>query len=397
MPTYTYTTQASSGPVHVAANNLPAAIRSLVGQNVGITSIGQPRPDVTGDAKIGEAELCIFLRQLAASLENGTPLVEALRLLANEARSAATRRVLGAVAAEIADGVPFSAALSARPRAFGPVVPALVRAGERSGDLVETLRQIAEQREGFRTVARQAMGLLAYPALVALLAFIVVTFLLTFIVPKFVQLHAELGIEDFPWPTRLLLLLGRGLPWFLVALFASVGAWLVIYLLRRRTTRGRLVLDYWSLGTPVIGRINLNLALSRVCSALGLLLRRGVALPEALRLAGAASGNMVLAAAFRRGERAVVDGMRLADGLREAEVLPESFVWRISVAESSGEVADTFSRMAKFYQEVSHETARAFQGVIEPMLVILLGTMVMLIVLGIFLPLVNIVSELSGS
>ncbi len=397
MPTYTYTTQASTGPVYVAANNLPAAVRSLVSQNVGVMSIGEPRPDVTGDAKIAETELCIFLRQLGASLENGTPLVEALRLLANEARSAATRRVLSAVAADIADGVPLSAALSARPRAFGPVVPALVRAGERSGDLVETLRQIAEQREGFRSVARRAMGLLVYPALVSLFALGIVTFLLTLIVPKFIELHHELGIARFPWPTRVLQLLGRGLPWFLVALLVSFAVWLVIYLVRRRTTRGRLVLDYWSLGTPIIGRVNLNLALSRVCSALGLLLRRGVPLPEALRLGGAASGNLVLAAAFRRGERAVAEGMPLAEGLRESEVLPESFVWRIGVAESSGEVADTFSRMAKFYQEISHETARAFQGVMEPILVILLGIMVTLIVLGIFLPLVNIVSDLSSS
>jgi type IV pilus assembly protein PilC len=396
LPTYTYTTQASAQPVHVAANNLPAAIRSLVKQNVGIMSIGEPQPDATGDAKVLETELCVFLRQLAASLENGTPMVEALRLLANESGSAATRRVLAAVATDIADGVPLSAALSARPRAFGPVVPALVRAGERSGDLVGTLRQLAEQREGFQSVARRARGVLAYPLLVAFLALGVVTFLLTFIVPKWLTLYKELGVEQLPAPTRVLQLLGRGLPWFLLALIVSFIVWLVIFLVYRRTTRGRLVLDYWSLGTPIVGRINLNLALARVCSMLGLLLRRGVALPEGLRLAAAASGNMVLAAALRRGERAVAEGWRLADGLRESRVLPESFVWRISVAESSGEVADALSRMGKFYQEISQESARTLQGTMEPILVVLLGFMVSFIVISIFLPLLGIVQALSG-
>jgi type IV pilus assembly protein PilC len=297
---------------------------------------------------------------------------------------------------DVADGVPFSAALSARPRAFGPVVPALVRAGETGGALPETLRETADQREGFTGVARRAISLIVYPAIVASVAFGIVTFLLAFIVPKWVQLYGELGVEELPFATRVLVWLQHGLPWFLLALFAGAGCWVVMYLIRRRTVRGRLVLDYWRLGTPILGRINLNLALARVSSALSLLLARGVPILEALRLAGAASGNAVLAAAFRRGERAVAEGRPLAEGLREAGILPESYLWRIGVAESSGEIVDTLSRMSKFYTEISHETARSIQGVMEPILVILLGIVVIFIVLGIFMPLVAIVAQLSS-
>ncbi len=396
MPNYAYTTSAAPEPIHVAADNLPAAIHSLLAQNVGVTSIGEPSPDTVGDGRVSETDLCVFLRQLAASLENGTPAVEALRLLASESRSGALRRVLGAVARDVADGVPLSSALSTRPRAFGPIVPALARTGETSGEMVEVLRQTAEQREGLSGVARRAMGLLVYPTFVAFFAFVIVTFLFTFIVPKFLALYAELGVQDFPWSTRLLMLLGRGLIWFLLALVASVGLCVLIYVVRRRTSRGRLVLDYWRLGLPILGRINLNLALARVCSALGLLLGKGVPILQALRLAGAASGNHVLAAAFRRGEHAVAEGRPLAEGLREAKVLPESFVWRIGVAESSGEVADTLGQMGRFYTEISHQTARTYQGIMEPILVILLGLLVAFIVLGIFMPLVTIVGVLSS-
>lgn len=397
MPTYLYTTQSAAVPQEVVADNLPAAIRSLLAKQVAVTGIGEPPPEVAGDAVIAEAELCIFLRQLAAMLDNGTPMVEALRLLARESRHSGIRRAVGSLAEDVADGIPLSAAMGARPRAFGPLVAALARAGEHSGTLPDVLREMAEQREGFAKIARQSIAMLVYPAVVGFWALTVLSFLLTFIVPKWLQLYEELGVKELPMPTRLLELLSRGLPWFVLALLVTAGVVLGLYLARRRTARGRMILDYWRLGTPLIGRINLHLALGRVSSALGALLSRGVPVLEALRLAGAAAGNALIAGALRRAEHAVSEGRPLADGLRDAEVLPESFVWRVAVGEGSGDLAATFSRMGSFYIDISQASARTVQGVVEPLIVIGMGILVLIIVLGIFLPLVAIIGSLSSS
>jgi type II secretory pathway component PulF len=283
-----------------------------------------------------------------------------------------------------------------RPRGFGPLVTAMVRAGEQSGALPGTLREIADQREGFSRLTRQTLTMLVYPAVVVTWAFAVVTFLLTYIVPKFIALFQELGVKDFPAPTLVLMNLSHGIAWFILALVASGGAALGLYVFRRRTERGRLILDYWRLGSPLVGRVNLHLALGRVSSALGLLLARGVPMVEALRLAGAAAGNAVIAAALRRAERSVSEGRSVAEGLREAQVLPESFVWRVGVGERSGDLAGALSRMGAFYVEISQTTARALQGVIEPLIVIAMGLMVLFIVVGIFLPLVAIIGSLSS-
>ena len=397
MPTYLYTTHATESAQEVVADNLPAAVRSLLEKHVEVARVGEPPAERAGDGVIPEAELCIFLRQLAAMLENGTPMVESLRLLAKESRHPGVRRAVSSTAEEVAEGIALSAAMGRRPRAFGPLVAAMVRAGEHSGALPATLREIAEQREGFARITRHTLTMLVYPAAVGTWAFTVVIFLLSFIVPKFIELFKELGVKELPAPTRFVMLLSHGLAWFMLALLASGGVALGLYLARRRTTRGRLILDYWRLGTPIAGRVNLNLALGRVSSALGLLLARGVPIVESLRLAGAAAGNAVIAAAFRRAERAVSEGRPVADGLREAQVLPESFVWRVAVGESSGDLAGALSRMGAFYVDASYITARAVQGVIEPAVVIAMGLLVLLIVLGIFTPLVSILQSLSGS
>ena len=396
MPTYTYTTKTGPGAFQVVADNLPAAVRWLHDNGVKPASVGEPLPDPAGGSVVGEADLCLFLRQLASMLNSGTPMVQALRLLAEESRVQGLRRVVQAVADDVAEGIPFSAAAATRPQAFGPVVVALIRAGEASGDLPGTLRQIADQREDIASVARKSAALLVYPCFVGFFAFLLVTFLLLFIVPKFVSLFKELGVQDFPLPTLILMRAAQGFGPFAWAFGAALLVAIVLYTFRRRLSRGRVIADYWRLGAPIVGRLNLGLALARVTGALGMMLERGVPAVEALRLAGQAAGNRIVAAAFRRGERAISEGRPLAEGLREAKVLPESFIWRVSVGEESGAFAETFRRMAQYYLDTAQASARALQGVIEPILVVMLGLLVGTIVVGLFLPLIAIIGSLSG-
>ena len=396
MPTYTYTTQTMPGEFQVVADNLPAAVRWLRDHGVKPTSVSEPSAVDSSRGGVGEADLCLFLHQLAAMLDGGTPTVEALRLLAEESRTFGLQRALTGLADDVSEGIPLSAAMAARPRAFGPVVAALVRAGEAGGELPETLRQIAEQREEIGSVARQSAVLLVYPCLVACCALGLITFLLTFIVPKFVALFEELGVRELPAPTLIVMRAAQGFGSFAWAFFAALVAVGLLFGFRRRLVRGRVVADYWRLGVPILGRFNLHLCLARVTGALGLLLERGVPVVEALRLAGDAAGNQIVAAAFRRGERAVSEGRPLVEGLREARVLPESFITRVAAGEESGAFADAFRRMARYYVETSHSVARALQGVIEPVLVIMLGLLIGTIVVSLFLPLISIIGSLSG-
>ncbi|MBM3474555.1 MAG: type II secretion system F family protein [Armatimonadetes bacterium] len=396
MPTYTYTTQTGAEAFQVVADNLPAAVRWLRDNGVRPVSVGEPLPD-PGGSVVGEADQCLFLRQLASMLSSGTPMVQALELLSRESRIGGLQRVIQAVAADVAEGIPFSAAAATRPRAFGPVVVALIRAGEASGDLPGTLRQIADQREDIASVARKSAALLVYPCFVGFFAFGLVTFLLSFIVPKFVALFDELGLRELPLPTKILMRAADGFGWFALAFGVALVVAISLFISRRRLSRGPVIADYWRLGAPVVGRLNLCLALARVTGALGMMLERGVPALEALRLAGQAAGNRIVAAAFRRGERAISEGRPLADGLREAKVLPESFVWRVAVAEKSGAFADAFRRMAQYYLDTAQASARALQGVIEPLLIVTLGLLVGTIVLSLFTPLIAIISSLSSS
>jgi type IV pilus assembly protein PilC len=381
----------------VEASNVPAAIKAVREGGLEVVHLEEltSQPMMPSMRGVAEADLLLFYRQLATMVQSDTPLVEALRMLATESRSRPLSEAAAGLAAEVERGTMLSDAMAQRPRLFPATYVSLVRAAEAGGNLSETLNGIADHVETTSSLARRTSLAIIYPLLILIITGVLAMFVTTFILPKFADLFRELGVTEFPLPTRLLMWVGRVLPFllvFLVVCALAIAAWII---LARRTDYGRYWSDRRRLLIPLLGPLFRYAALSRCCTSLSALLAHGLGMLQSLRLAAAGAGNETIATGLRRCETAVADGGSLAEGLRAAGVFPSFMVSRIAVAEKGGSLPEAFLQLGRYYDQLLDMRTRVFAMLIEPLLLIGVGLCVLSAIVSLFLPLLSIISELS--
>ncbi len=400
MPTYWYTLQADPPGTRylVHAPSLPDALLALQARGVQYLDAGSEAPSAhTGERPVAEADLITLCRQLALVLRRDAPLPEGLRTIAGETPHRRLRGILRHLADATAQGLPLWEAMNDFPGVFRPEMVAVARAGEVAGELPEALDALAERSDTASTLVRRASLPLVYPLMVCVLAALVIIFVFTFIAPKWLDLFRELGLKEdsFPMPTLVMMWVARWFPTFAIVLFLIGLALIAIYLVYRRTASGRLDIDYWRMRVPLLGQIAYAAAAARLCATLAMLLKHRVPAPEALRVAGRASGSEALLAACRSAELVAEQGGTIAEGLKASEALPPPLLWRLAVAEKTGALPQTCEQIADFYVESAESLARRTIALAEPIVVIVLGLVLWSTVTGMFLPMVSIISGLS--
>ncbi len=398
MARFWYISEETEGQQHWAeADNLPAALLTLQEQGVKIKSGGQYQPPLSGPPRVSEKLLVPFYEQLASLLEQGVELSIALRRMAAEAASYRLGRCLSMLANRVADGLSLSEAMAEQPHIFAHLVVNVIAAGETAGNLAEGLESLSHhQRSLERLGARLALPL-AYPVFLLMVIIGLTTTVTTFIWPKYYQLYTDLGLseEHFPWPT---ILVGKGiglLPVVGVPLIILLVALTIFYQVRVRTKAGHLEVRPLGLPVPLLGALSRDAALARTASALRILLKAGVAVGPALRLAGAASGNRHVSLAMRRAEHTVNNGGRVAEGLRATGLLPDAFVFSLGSAEASGDLLNTLRHVESDYMARVNERAQNWVTLAGPIIVLILGFIVGLLAVSMFMPLIEIISQLS--
>lgn len=380
------------------APSLPAALKTLQARGESVARLGLEEPPRYLRARpAAELDLLTTYRQLAAALRGGASLVDALVLVGRDSPNPRLVRALSRAVEAVQEGAPLWEGLDASPRVFRPEVVAVVKAAELSGRLPEALEALAEQGDATFGLVQRATVALVYPTFVAGVAASVLSFFCTFILPKFVSLFRELGMTDdkFPLVTLITMRIGQTLSWLTPWVSLVVIALVVWYFIYRRTASGRMEMDYWWMRVPVLGQLAFSAAVAQVLFLLGLLIRQRVPAPLALRLAGDASGSEALGAALRRAEATVAQGGTVAAGLREAQALPPALLWRLSSAERNGTLPEACEALARLYVSTTEALTRRTLALVEPIAVIILGCVVVCAGLGMFLPLVSIISELS--
>ena len=401
MQTYTYLATDAEGERitrSIDAPNVPAAVKAVRGEGLELVHLEELRGEFApGRLRgIAEADLLLFYRQLATMVRTDTPLVEALRMLASETRSPRLAEAVAGVAAEIEMGSPLSHAMSLHPNVFPPTYVSLIRAAEAGADLAETLYGIADHMEHISSLARRVSIVVVYPLAVLFIAGGIVSFLTTFILPKFAELFKDLGVTEFPLPTRLLLAAGDVLPFVIPALIVvAIAIWALFYVGRRLNPR-RYWTDRRKLLIPLIGPLFRYAALSRCCSGMSVLLSHGLGILQSLRLAAASAGNEAVATGLRRCGTTVAEGSGLAEGLRDAGVFPSFMVSRVAVAEKGGNLPGAFLELGRYYDQLLDLRSRIFATMIEPLLLVFVGGCVAAVIISLFLPLLAVISQLSS-
>lgn len=336
---------------------------------------------------LSRRQLVLILRQLATMLRSGEPLTEALSALERQSVSQ-QRQLLVSVRQRVTEGETFAHALAQFPGDFKPLYIASITAGEKTGRLDEVLMQLATHIEEQGNLRRNLLLALTYPAILALAAVGIVIGLLVFVMPQLVQVFDAVDMT-LPVLTRCLLILSSGLQEFggFLLLISVITVLLVIFVYRSQ--RGRQLIDGQLLSMPVLGRLIRDVEVSRFTRTMALVCGNAVPVPEALKLSATAVVNWEICSQLVRVSQEVVRGVSLSNALAHHGNFPPLLVQLVHTGESNGNLGDALDYAAGLMEtELSHRL-QVVIGVLEPVLILVMGGAVLLIVLAILVPVLD--------
>lgn len=339
-------------------------------------------------------ELALFTRQLAA-LAASLPLQQALQAITQQAGQRRLRQAVASTQQRLAEGFSLAEAMASQPRAFPPLYRAMIAAGEAAGALPALLQRLAGLLENQQQVRARLATALIYPATLAATACAVVIALMTLVVPRVVEQFDSMG-RQLPLLTRLVVgsseLLATALPW-LAAL--ALPALLAAPLLYRRPGL-RLRQDQALLRLPLLGSLLRQVHAAQLARTLAIMLGAGLPLVEGLRAAARTQANGVLRQASEGMAVVIEEGGSLSTAMRLAGVYPPTLLHMASSGEDSGQLAPMLESAANYLEQQSQTTTQLAMGLLEPLIIIVLGGVVGVIVLAILLPILQFNSLVLG-
>jgi type IV pilus assembly protein PilC len=340
--------------------------------------------------KVKLKDLAVFSRQFATMINSGLSLIRALNILAEQTENDLLATTIKSLTDDVQRGSSLSAAMSKHPKVFTKLFVSMVRAGETGGQLDTVLLRVAENYEADYRLRQEVKSAMTYPVVVAGIAVILVSVMLMFIVPTFANMFTDLGGE-LPLPTKILLSLSKQskilIPLFVVL---SVVGFITYKKARAKNADVRLRADKLKLKVPVFGKLFLKVALSRFSRTLGLLLRAGVPVLQALDIVSDTTGNEVITRATLDVKDSVRSGESMASPLERHDVFPPMVVQMISVGEDTGALDAMLDKVADFYDQEVKSTTEQLTSMIEPVMIAVLGGIVGSMIVALYLPMFKI-------
>ena len=345
--------------------------------------------------KISTQQLCTFTRQLSTLQDAGLPILRSLKILEGQCKPGVLKNSLGDVVEDIESGSTLSEAFAKHPKAFDRLYCNMIKAGEAGGALEAILQRLADFKEKSQSLKRKVKSAMIYPVVVISVAVLIVGFILYYIVPQFKKIFDDFNLP-LPQMTQMLItgsdiLVHR---WFLIPLVPTT-IWILMKLIRRNKS-GAYFLDKCALMIPVMGMILAKSTVARTMRTLGTLVQSGVPILEALSIVRDTAGNAVFENAFTRIYESIREGETIAQPLREARIVDDIVVNMIDVGEETGDLDSMLNKIADNYDEEVEALVEGLVSLLEPLMIVVLGGIIGFIVIALFLPLVNLITSLSG-
>ncbi len=379
-----------AAPKTAAAKSAPAAKRG--GMNMEI-KIALPK----FLRRVKKKQLMVFTRQLATLIDAGVPLLRALQILEKQEQSGALKAMIGEMCESVEGGSPFAEALAQHPRCFDRLFINMVRAGEVGGVLAVTLNRLAEFIEKAEKIKTKVKGAMVYPIVVLIMALGITGFLMVVIIPKFTEIFRDLlkGAE-MPALTQFVAKASDTLVHRFPLVLGVIAGAVMLFKLLGMTKPGRYLLDRLSLSMPVIGGLLSKVSISRFTRTLGTLMSSDVQILQALNIVRDTAGNMVVARAIQSVHDSVKEGESVAAPMESAGVFPSMVVSMVMVGEETGRLSEMLVKIADSYDTEVDAAVDGLTSIIEPVLIIFLAVVVGTIVVAMFMPLIDIISNLQG-
>ena len=338
-----------------------------------------------------------FTRQLATLVNAGLPLMRGIEVLKRQMKDPQMKEALEGISDNIAAGGTFSESLTVYPKIFDNLYINMVKAGEAGGVLEVVLGRLAEFAEKAEKIKNKVKGAMIYPCVVLVAAVGITWFLLVMVIPKFKQVFNDmLGGAALPAITEMVISASEFMQHNGLAIGAVVFAVVVLFKILGKTEKGAYLLDVLKLKMPVTGTLAQRSAVSKFTRTLGTLLSSGVPILQSLSITRDTTGNRVLMNAIQNIHDSVKEGESMTQPLSQCKVFPPMVVSMVEVGEETGALADMLTRIANTYDDEVDNAVAGMTAAIEPALIIVLAVVVGTIVIAMFLPMIKIISSVSG-
>jgi type IV pilus assembly protein PilC len=338
--------------------------------------------------------LAVFVRQFSVMIDAGLPLVQCLEILGTQQDNKTFAKILQQTRMDVEGGASLADAMRKHPKAFDELFVNMIAAGEAGGILDTILKRLATYIEKAVKLKGQVKGAMVYPIAVISIAGIVIAVIMWKVIPTFASMFEGLGAQ-LPLPTRIVIAMSN---WFVRLLpFLVIGAILFVIFFKRyyATHGGRRVIDRLVLKLPIIGVLMQKIAVARFCRTLATLVSSGVPILDGLEITARTSGNAIIEDAIMAVRKGVEGGMTIAQPLKESGVFPPMVVQMIGVGEQTGALDAMLSKIADFYEEEVDQAVANLLTLMEPVMILFLGTTVGGIVIAMYLPLFDLISKLT--
>ncbi len=341
-------------------------------------------------SRITEKDIALFTRQLATMMKSGVPLLQAFDIVGKGAGNPSLGRLLMEIRTEVETGSSLSQAFRKYPAHFDALYCNLVAAGEQAGILDALLDRLATYKEKILAIKSKIKSAMFYPIAVMVVAVIVTTVILIFVIPEFKKVFTSFG-ADLPAPTLAVIAMSDFAVAYWYIIFGAIGAaGYAFYVAHRRSEKVQFAVDRLLLKLPVFGEIIRKATIARWTRTLSTMFAAGVPLVEALDSVGGASGNHVYRTATKQIQTEVSTGTSLTVAMQNSDVFPVMVVQMVSIGEESGQLDGMLSKVADFFEQEVDDAVEAMASLIEPMIMVVLGTLIGGLVIAMYLPIFKI-------
>lgn len=429
MPVFSYTAVDPAGKQHsgtIEASDTNTA--SLAVKNMGYfptnitegnlaasqSSFSSPAHANAKGGKVKGKVLMVFTRQLATLIDSGLPLLRSLRTLMKQERNVPLRAAMTNLADSVESGSTFSEALAQHPKIFNKLYVNMVKAGELGGVLEVVLTRLAEFQEKSQRIRGKVISALVYPIVVLCIAVGILAFLLLFIVPRFEAIFQDmLAGKPLPALTSFVIELSRFIQYLVwppsvaetgtslpIVPFPFLPVIIIVvvfaYIAFSKSAAGVRILDQLKLKLPIFGDLITKSSIARFSRTLGTLVTSGVPILQAISITRETSGNSVIADAIGKVHDAVKEGDSMVNPLEASGLFPPMVISMIQVGEETGQLPDMLNKIADVYEDEVDTAVAGLTSLLEPVMIVFLAVVVGTIVVALFLPLVEIIKNLSG-
>jgi len=345
--------------------------------------------------KITTKDIVVFTRQFATMIDAGLPLVQCLDILSSQQENKTFKEVLLKVKEDVESGSTFADALKKHPKAFNELYVNLVAAGEVGGILDTILNRLAAYIEKALKLKKQVKSAMTYPTTIIGIALVVIAVILVFVIPTFEKMFTDFG-GALPAPTQIVINLSNFIQNYILLIIGAIV--FIIFAVKKTyaTDKGRDKIDNWALKLPVFGILIRKVAVAKFSRTMATMISSGVPILDGLDIVRKTAGNRTVEKAIANVRSSISEGKTIAEPLKESGVFPPMVCQMIEVGEQAGALDTMLSKIADFYDDEVDDAVNNLTAMMEPLLMLFLGTTVGGLVIAMYLPIFKLAGTVGG-